>query len=110
MIIASRILKFRDPKGDRGISIDIHAPEQDRVDWICRFEIGWPNEKAIRWGSGVDAVQALLQAFQMIGAEIYTSDLHASGRLSWFEQGNGYGFPVPNNIRDLLIGADAEFL
>ncbi len=110
MVIASRILKHRDQNGDRDISIRIHAPEKDRVDWICRFQIEWPNETADRWGSGVDAVQALLQAFQMIGAEIYTSNLHASGQLSWFEQGGGYGFPVPNNIRDLLTGADAEFL
>lgn len=110
MIIASRTLKYRDQKSECDILVMIHAPEQDRVDWICRFEIGWPKEKAVRCGSGIDAVQALLQAFQMIGAEIYTSELHASGRLRWFEQGGGYGFPVPNNIRDLLTGTDAEFL
>jgi hypothetical protein len=110
VIIASRILKYRDQNVERHIAVRIHAPEQDRVDWICHYEIEWPQEKAVRWGSGVDAAQALMQALQMIGAEIYTSDLHTSGRLKWLEEGAGYGFPVPTNIRDLLKGWDAQFL
>ncbi len=28
------------------------------------------------------------------------------GILMWQALGNGYGFPVPNEIRDLLIGDD----
>jgi hypothetical protein len=35
-----------------------------------------------RWGGGVDAVQALLIAMQMIGAPFCTSDAHESGQLS----------------------------
>jgi hypothetical protein len=27
----------------------------------------------------------------------------------WLEPGRGYGFPVPNNIRDLLVGDDKKF-
>ena len=55
---------------------------------------------------GVDAVQALELALKMIGAFVYATDHHASGNLMWLEPGRGYGFPVTNNIRDLLIGDD----
>lgn len=108
MIVASRILMCRQDGGDIEIPIRVHAPERAEVDWICRFEIGWPQEPAARWGTGVDAVQALLFALQMIGAEIYTSALHAQDRLTWLAPGRGYGFPVPDNIQDLLIGDDAR--
>jgi hypothetical protein len=106
MIIATRSLKSR----DRGtIPVSIHAPEKSTIDWICRFEIGWPNGKVERWGAGVDSVQAMLSALQMIGAELYTSDLHKSDALTWLSPSRGYGFPVPQNIRDLLVGDDKKF-
>ena len=110
MVIATRSLTFRTQKGDIEIPIRVHAPEKAAVDWICRFEIEWPEGKAERWGAGSDAVQALLIALQMIGAEVYTSRHHESGRLAWFAPGRGYGFPVSNNIRDLLVGDDKKFL
>jgi hypothetical protein len=59
--------------------------------------------------SGVDSVQSLLLAFQMIGADLYTSSYHKSGRLMFDEPGQGYGFPVPNSLRDLLIGDDRKY-
>jgi hypothetical protein len=106
MIIATRVLFLHDGNRESEIPIRIHAPERAKVDWICRFEIEWPEGKAERWGAGVDAVQALLIALQMIGAEIYASRHHESGRLIWLERARGYGFPVTNNIRDLLEGDD----
>ena len=42
----------------------------------------------------------------MIGTHIYCSEYHRSGDLSWGEPGQGYGFPVPHTIRDVLIGDD----
>ena len=110
MIIATRTLTVQDNGIDRDIPIRIYSPERAAVDWICRFDIGWPEGKAERWGAGVDAVQALLMAMQMIGAEVYTSAYHESGRLSWLAAGTGYGFPVTNNMRDLLVGDDERFL
>ena len=109
MIIAERLLMLRRDGGEIKIPIEIHAPEKVRAEWRCRFVIGWPDGKAKRWGSGSDAVQSLLIAMQMIGAEIYTSSHHEAGRLYWFSPGRGYGFPVTNNIRDLLVGDDKEF-
>ena len=59
---------------------------------------------------GVDSVQALDLALRAVGAQLYASDHHASGNLVWEEPGKGYGFPVTNNIRDLLVGDDKRFL
>ena len=110
MITATRILTLRDANRDIAIPINVHTPEQKAaLNWICRCEIGWPEGTAERWGAGVDAIQAQLIALQMIGAEIYASRHHESGLLSWLEPGQGYGFPVSHNIRDLLIGDDAKF-
>jgi len=45
----------------------------------------------------------------MIGAELHPSDYHTQGKLRWERPGDGYGFPVPNNIRHLLVGEDKKF-
>ncbi len=57
-----------------------------------------------------NSVQALFIALQMIGSEIYTSEYHKSGRLFVDKPGEGYGFPVPVTLRDLLVGDDKKFL
>jgi hypothetical protein len=110
MIVATRILKLRDPRGDIDIPIRIFAPEKLEIDWVCRFDIDWPDEKLTRIAVGIDAIQALELALKLIGAQIYTSDYHQAGKLEWFGRGQGYGFPVPNGIRDLLVGDDKKYL
>lgn len=109
MIIATRTLQLRTKNGIVEIPIRVFAPERAAVDWSCRFEIEWPEGKLERFAAGIDAVQALLFALQMIGAIIYASQYHEKGNLQWLEPGRGYGFPVANSIRDLLIGDDARY-
>ena len=104
MLIASRTLRLRQHPTDIPVPIRIFAPEERDIDWACRLEIDWPDEPTTLDVMGVDAVQALELALRMIGAFIYASDHHASGNLIWEAPGEGYGFPVPNNIRDLLVG------
>ncbi len=110
MIIATRRLVSRDGGKHVEIPIHIHAPERFSSEWRCSFEIEWPDGHVKRWGAGSDAVQALIIALQMIGSEIYTSRLHESGRLIWLAPNDGYGFPVANIVRDLLVGDDKKFL
>jgi len=55
-------------------------------------------------------VQALEIALRLIGAQLYASTYHQEGTLVFGKPGAGYGFPVPVNMRDLLVGDDAEFL
>ena len=108
MVIGTRELKLRQGQGDIPIPIRISAPEQRGDDWACRFEIDWPDEMFTMDARGIDSVQALELALRMIGSIIYASDHHASGNLMWEAPGQGYGFPVPNNIRGLLVGEDKK--
>jgi hypothetical protein len=108
-MIATRTLKLQRENGVFDIAIRIFAPEGGGRAWSCRYEIDWPEGMQVMQAFGVDAVQAILLAFQMIGADIYTSSYHKSGRLMFDEPGQGYGFPVPASIRDRLIGNDRTY-
>jgi hypothetical protein len=110
MIIATRTLTLREGDRDIAVPIRVFAPEQQPRDWSCRFEIDWPDEPFAMAVIGIDAVQALGLALKTVGTQIYTSEYHEAGQLFWHEPGNGYGFPVPVTLRDLLIGDDAKFL
>ena len=45
-------------------------------------------------------------SMRIIGAVLYASIPHLSGDLVWQEPGNGYGFPVLDDMRDMLQGED----
>src|SRR5262245_51366611 len=110
MIIATRVLKLHRPAGNVEVPIRIFAPERVAVDWSCEFEIDWPDQTIAMKAGGVDSVQALLLAMQMIGAFLYSSDHHKSGDLMWDKPGRGYGFPITNGLRDMLIGDDKKLV
>jgi hypothetical protein len=110
MIIGNRSLSLRQGRKDVDVGVRVSAPQSDQGVWSCAYEIDWPEATRKGTAVGVDSVQALLFALKMIGAEIYTSEYHKSGNLMWSEPGQGYGFPVPQNLRDLLQGDDATFL
>jgi len=111
VIVATRTLTLRGADTNSEIAIRIFVPEEQEPGvWSCRYEIDWPEGTRKFAAHGIDSVQAIELALKMIGSEIYTSEYHKSGNLMWDEQGKGYGFPVARNIRDLLIGHDAEYL
>ena len=111
MIVATRVLKRRDATGTTDIPVHIFSPERESDGvWFCRYEIGWPEGKWSSRAGGVDSVQALFSALQMIGSDIYTSNYHKSGQLYLDAPGRGYGFPVPVTLRHLLVGDDKKFL
>jgi hypothetical protein len=106
MIIATRTLKY----DDQDVLIQLFTPVRTgEKAWACRFRIDWPDRVFELDASGIDAVQALHIALQLIGVHIYTSEYHESGKLCLDEPGKGYGFPVPSTARDLLIGDDAKY-
>jgi hypothetical protein len=109
--IATRTLMWREGERDVPIEVRIYEPEKEGEGaWMCRFEIDWPKGmRSLKMG-GFDAVQALVHALQAIGLQIYTSEYHESGNLRWDRPGNGYGFPVMSNVRDLLEGGDKKYL
>jgi hypothetical protein len=109
VIFAKRLLSLREKGIDQDVPIRIFAPTSDGVEWVCRYEIDWPDGHRERAIHGADSVQALLLALKMIGFDLYTSEAHKTGRLMWEAAGQGYGFPVPVNARDLLVGEDKRF-
>ena len=76
--------------------------------WCCGYQIDWPSGQRNSFAAGIDSMQAILLAIQKVGAEIYTSKYHREGIVIWENDGGGYGFPVPSNIKDLLIGDDVN--
>jgi hypothetical protein len=109
MLIAKRELRLKQPGGDVPVPVRLYAPCESQSSWNCRIEIGWPTDPIDMEVGGEDAVQAIELALKTIGAFIYTSEFHARGELMWLETGKGYGFPVPNSLRDMLIGDDQKF-
>ena len=111
MIIGRRILTLKTDDRDIEIPVTIHAPASEAAEvWFCRYDVGWPEGARSYAGWGADAIQALVSALNMSGAEIYSSSYHKSGHLVWDQPGNGYGFPVVSGLRDLLVGDDAKYL
>ena len=103
------MLTLQTPDSEIAIPISIFAPEQDGDAWVCRYEIGWPKGKQSMASGGADLIQAIMVAMKMIGADLYSSTYHQSGRLMLDAPGRGYGFPVPSSLRDLLEGDDAKY-
>lgn len=110
MIVAERTLTLRQPTRSIAVPVRIFIPALDKDAWACPWEIHWPDRLRNGTAFGFDGTQALIHALQTIGSEIYASSEHKSGQLTWVESRSGYGFPVPQNIRDSLIGDDANYL
>lgn len=109
MLIAERVLAAKLPEGTKPVPIRIYAPRFSDGMHICEYSIGWPHGERNKFGAGVDFVQALHSALLMVGIDLYCSAYHKDGILNWEGQGEGYGFPVPNNARDMLVGIDKFF-
>jgi Domain of unknown function (DUF6968) len=109
MLIATRTLRLHRKSGDVRVPVRLYKPEQADGSWSCRYEIDWPDRPHSMTARGVDAMQAILLALEMIGATIYSSNYHKDGDLEFENPGQGYGFPVPTTLRDLLEGDDKKF-
>jgi hypothetical protein len=108
MIVAERKLFVQLDGSRTAIPITIEVPVDERNAWRCDVAIGWPEGIARYKGMGVDAVQALHHALQMIAIHLYASPYHQAGQLVFEEPGQGYGFPLPGGGRDMAIGRDRE--
>ncbi len=109
MLIAERTLEVFDGTDSHPVRITVQKPQETGFgDWVCEYEIGWPEGPRKFAGHGIDNLQALMLALQMIGAELYTSNYHRAGQLRYKALSGGYGFPVPSNCRNLLVGDDRD--
>lgn len=110
MPVATRTLTLHVEKRDLRVEVTISPPRAEPDgSWSCIYSIGCPSQPRTGKAVGIDAVQALQLALQLVGAELYASPYHASGQLCWERPGQGYGFPVPQTIRDMLVGEDSRY-
>jgi Protein of unknown function len=106
VVIASRTLTMEVDGRDVAVPVTLYAPVDKTDHWCCEFEIGWPDKPKLGRGNGIDTVQALLIALEMVGINLYSSDPHKQGRLKWDEPHGGYGFPLNSALRQLYQGRD----
>jgi len=103
-VIATRTLTL-DGTTEAKVLIGKPQPFLEGPSWYCRYQISNVGFDRVWYAGGEDEVQALMLALSMIGAELYCSDEYRAGRLSWDAGRDGdLGFPVPENIRDVLPG------
>jgi len=98
-VIAERRLQLSG--GTAEVIVTVGRPISDGNDYRCDFKITGLGYDKVQHAMGVDSVQALLLALMGIGARLYTSDEAREGRLTWLDSRN-LGFPVPDNIADLV--------
>jgi hypothetical protein len=101
-VIASRVLTL---DGTGRVTVLIGKPKQlADIDWYCPYRKVGIGSGNVKRAEGVDAVQALVLALSMVGAELYTSQEYDAGRLQWDGGAvkGDLGFPVPPNIQDML--------
>lgn len=96
-VIASRRLYLIGDEKNK-ISVLIGKPRKfpDSSDYYCPFQILGIRSEKVHFSAGVDAIQALQLAMNMIGALLYTSGEARKNRLRWEGDENGdLGFPRP---------------
>jgi len=91
------------------VMICVFAPVPSQSDFVCIYEINWPDGVKHREIHGIDSMQALQLTLQHIGTSLYSRDYYERRQLAWEQPGQGYGFPLLNNARDLLVGEEARF-
>jgi hypothetical protein len=70
VLIAYRELKVRNPSEDIYVPIRLFQPEEKGGEWICRYEIGWPDKVSAKFAAGGDSMQALVHAIMLIGGDL----------------------------------------
>lgn len=65
------------------VSIDNPIRRDDGKDYSCRYTIEGLSEKIERSINGIDEIQALLLAIQLINVDLEQSVEYKNGELSW---------------------------
>jgi hypothetical protein len=110
MIILSHMLHLESDSGEVPVEIRVFKPFLKEGIWYCRYEIDWPEGQRAMDIGGIDALQSLMGALQIVGVEIHRTSYHEEGQLRAPTRESGYGFPIVSNCRDMLVGNDAKYL
>jgi hypothetical protein len=83
----------------KSVECRFFQPEEYKVDYVCRYEIDWPNNVVTSQSYGVDQVQALLLAMQKAHVELLLARSKKGLRVEWLEEEN-LGLPIASGIQD----------
>ncbi|MEM8777244.1 MAG: hypothetical protein AAGF53_19645 [Pseudomonadota bacterium] len=83
----------------KSVECRFFQPEEDEVDYVCRYEIDWPNKVVASKSFGVDQVQALLLAMQKAHVELLFARVKNRQRVEWLEDEN-LGLPISDAVQD----------
>jgi hypothetical protein len=72
----------------------IRSPDPN-LDWLCPLQIVGLEDEMVRAAFGVDAVQALILAMQMIHIELQARQRLTGQTLQWLEQSDLGFLPPP---------------
>ncbi len=103
--IATREFELSGSAGKIIVEIGKPEPFEGGADYYCPYQIIGLAGNRVRYGAGIDGVQALIHALHNIGARLYSSTEHREGRLTWFGKRN-LGIPVADIIADVVPKAD----
>lgn len=96
-VIAERRLDWTADAESEGVVVRIGKPVRDpdpEGDWLCPLQIAGLGDDTVRAAFGVDAVQALILAMQMIHIDLQAGQRRTGRTLQWLEQSD-LGFPPP---------------
>jgi len=98
-IIATRILVFEEKGGsERTVNVRIGRPQmfsEPHDDYFVPYQIVGIGSGKVRYGAGVDSVQALQLMMRMIGADLEALNREYGGAIKWEAGQNEHdlGFP-----------------
>jgi hypothetical protein len=72
----------------------IRSPDPE-LDWLCPLQIIGLQDEMVRAAFGIDAVQALILAMQMIHIELQARQRLTGQTLQWLEQSDLGFLPLP---------------
>ena len=96
-VIATRLL-IVDDRPETEVVISLGHPrkvDSENGDFVCPYQITGIGSNNVRYAVGMDTLQAIQFAIQMIAAEISAVNRELDGKLSWLEVGHkDLGLPL----------------
>jgi hypothetical protein len=74
-------------------------PELVDIDYVCRYEVEWPNKQLSSKSFGIDQVQALLLAMQKVHADLLFLRVKKGSKVEWLENEN-LALPIIDSIQE----------
>jgi hypothetical protein len=100
-VIVSRTLSF----GDKATIIirigQPFIPPDYGSNFCCPYQLEGIGDGKIRYGSGIDGLQALYIALINISTDLYTSEEAQAGQITW-EGERDLGLPFAEAIKDFV--------